>query len=83
MTKSAAIEAFEICMIVSAVTVASGAWGSALAGMALALLGTGCVGIVAKGTLQHVPEVDLKLWTGVLLSSIGLWWLYEASVNWP
>lgn len=83
MTKSAAIEAFEICMIVSAVAVASGAWGSALAGMTVALLGTGCLVIVAKGTLQHVPEVDFKLWTGVLLSSIGLWWLYEGLVNWP
>jgi uncharacterized membrane protein len=29
MTKSAAIEAFEICMIVSALAAASGAWGSA------------------------------------------------------
>lgn len=83
MTKSAAIEAFEICMIVSALAVASGAWGSPLAGMTVALLGTGCLVIVAKGTLQHVPEVDFKLWTGALLLSIGLWWLYEGSMNWP
>lgn len=83
MTKSAAIEAFEICMIVSALAVVSGAWGSALAGMAAALLGTGCLVIAAKGALQHVPEVDFKLWTGVLLSSIGLWWLYEGLVHWP
>lgn len=83
MTKSAAIEAFEICMIVSALAVASGAWGSPLTGMTVALLGTGCLVIVAKGTLQHVPEVDFKLWTGALLLSIGLWWLYEGSMNWP
>jgi uncharacterized membrane protein len=77
MTKSAAIEAFEICMIVSALAVASEAWSAALAGMAVALLGTGCVVVVLKGKLQHVPEVDFKLWTGASLSMIGLWWLYE------
>lgn len=83
MTKSAAIEAFEICMIVSALAIASEAWGSALAGMGVALLATGCLVIGVKGTLRHVPEVDFKLWTGVLLSSIGLWWLYKGLVNWP
>ena len=83
MIKSAAIEAFEICMIVSALAVASGAWGSALTGMTVALVATGWLVIVAKGKLQRVPEVDFKLWTGVLLSSIGLWWVYEGLVNWP
>ncbi|MFY4729333.1 hypothetical protein [Nitrospira sp. BLG_2] len=83
MTKSAAIEAFEICMIVSALAVASQAWGSALAGMAVALLGTGCFVMVLKGKVQHVPEVEFKLWTGALLSAIGLWWIYEGLMNWP
>jgi Ca2+/H+ antiporter, TMEM165/GDT1 family len=83
MTKSAVIEAFEICMIVSALAVASGAWGSALTGMAVALVGTGCLVPVLKGKLQHVPEVDFKLWTGALLSVLGLWWLYEGAANWP
>ena len=83
MTKSAAIEAFEICMIVSALAVASEAWGSALAGMAVALLGTGCLVIILQGELQQVPEVDFKLWTGALLSSIGIWWIYEGLANWP
>ena len=83
MTKSAAIEAFEICMIVSALAVASGAWGSALAGTTGALLGTGGLVLVLKGKLQHVPEVDFKLWTGALLASIGFWWFYEGLVSWP
>lgn len=83
MTKSAAIEAFEICMIVSALAVASGAWGSALTGMTVALVTTGCLVIVGKGRLQRVPEVDFKLWTGVLLASIGLWWVYEGLAHWP
>lgn len=39
-------------------------WGSALAGMTVALVGTGCLVIVAKGELQRVPEVAFKLWTG-------------------
>lgn len=40
-------------------------WGSALAGMTVALVGTGCLVIVAKGELQRVPEVAFKLWTVV------------------
>ena len=83
MTKSAAIEAFEICMIVSALAVASQAWGSALVGMAVALLATGCLVMALKGTVQSVPEVDFKLWTGALLSVIGLWWTYEGVMKWP
>lgn len=83
MTKSAAIEAFEICMIISALAVASEAWGSALAGMAVALLATGCLVIVLEGKMQDVPEVDFKLWTGMLLSVIGLGWLYEGVMKWP
>jgi uncharacterized membrane protein len=51
--------------------------------MIVALVATACLVIVAKGTLQHVPEVDFKLWTGVLLSSIGIWWFYEGLVRWP
>ncbi len=83
MTKSAALEAFEICMIVSALAVASQAWGSALAGMAVALLATGGLVMALKGKVQSVPEVDFKLWTGALLSMIGLWWLYEGAMKWP
>jgi uncharacterized membrane protein len=83
MTKSAAIEAFEICMVVSALAVASEAWSSALAGMTVALLATGCVIIALEGKVQHVPEVDFKLWTGALLSVIGLWWLCEGVMKWP
>lgn len=82
MTKSAAIEAFEICMIVSVLAVTSGAWGSALAGMGVALLGTEGLVLIVKGKLQRVPEVDFKLWTGALLASIGFWWLYEGLANW-
>ena len=51
--------------------------------MTVALVATGCLVIVAKGKLQRVPEVDFRLWTGVLLSSIGLWWVYEGLVHWP
>jgi uncharacterized membrane protein len=29
------------------------------------------------GKLQDIPEVSIKLWTGVLLSAIGLLWLWE------
>lgn len=82
MTKSAAIESFAICMFISALAVPSGVRGSALAGMTVTLVATGYLVVVARDGLQRVSEVDLKLWTGVLLSSIGPWWVYEGLVNW-
>lgn len=83
MTKSAAIEAFEICMIVSALAVASGGVGFRLGGDDRGVGGDRVPGDRCKSKLQRVPEVDFKLWTGVLLSSIGLRWVYEGLVHWP
>ncbi|HJU06281.1 MAG TPA: hypothetical protein VJ692_14125 [Nitrospiraceae bacterium] len=82
MTKSAAVEGFEICLIVSALALASGAWVSALAGTLVALLATVGLVVALKGKLQSVPEVSLKLWTGVLLSVIGMFWIVEGLEKW-
>jgi len=82
MTKSAAIEGFEVCMIVTAMSLASGAWRSALTGALLALIAT-VVGIFTiNDKLQHVPELSLKLWAGVILSMIGVFWVFEALEKW-
>jgi uncharacterized membrane protein len=77
MAKSAAVEAIEICMIVSALALGSGAWMPAVGGAVLALAATTSLVVVLKGKLRHVPAVTVKLWTGVLLSAIGAFWIYE------
>jgi uncharacterized membrane protein len=81
-TKSAAVEGFEICMIVSALALASGAWISALAGAFLALIATLGLVVLLHGRLRSVPEVALKFWSGLLLLGIGAFWIYEGLRNW-
>ncbi len=82
MTKSAAIEGFEVCMIVTAMALASGNWLSALVGAFMALLATVSVVFSLHGKLQRVPDVSLKLWAGVVLSMIGMFWVYEGLEKW-
>ena len=50
---------------------------SALGGAMAALLATIGTGLLLHGRLRAIPEVSLKLWTGVLLSVIGLLWVQE------
>jgi uncharacterized membrane protein len=82
MTKSAAVEGFEICLIVSGLALASGALLSALAGSLVALVATVGLVFAIKGHLQHVPEVSFKLWAGVILSAIGAFWIFEGLEKW-
>jgi len=82
MTKSAAVEGFEVCMIVTAMALASGAWLSALAGAVMALIATVSVVFSLHGKLQRVPEVSMKLWAGAVLSMIGMFWVYEGLEKW-
>jgi len=58
-------------MILTALSLASGAWLSALTGGFLALIATVGMVSILHGKLQHVPELTLKLWAGgiVLLQS--------------
>lgn len=80
MTKSAAVEGFEVCLIVFPLAMATGAWMSALSGTLAALLAASGLVFLLHGKLHDVPEVSIKLWTGVLLSAIGLYWLWEGAV---
>lgn len=77
MTKSAAVEGFEVCLIVIGLAITSSTWSSALTGAALALITT--LGLVAllHGRLQKIPEVALKFWAGVILSLVGFLWIFE------
>jgi len=84
MTKSSALEALEVAIVVVTLGLASGAWSEALLGTALALLLTVGVVAVLHGHLLKVPEVLLKLGAGVMLMAFGTFWLGEgAGVVWP
>lgn len=84
MTKSSALEALEVAIVVVTLGLASGAWSDALLGTALALLLTVGVVAVLHGHLLKVPEVLLKLGVGVMLMAFGTFWLGEgAGVVWP
>lgn len=79
MTKSAALEAFEVAVVVITLGLASGAWYEALGATLLSLvLSVGLVGILHRYLLR-VPEVLIKLGAGILLCTLGTFWLGEGS----
>ncbi len=82
MTKSAAVESFEVCMIVSAIALPARDWVSAVAGAAAALVATLGLVFALHGSLRRVPEVALKFWAGLLLAGIGGFWGYEGVSGW-
>ncbi len=84
MTKSSALEALEVAIVVVTLGLGSGAWSEAFLGTGLALLLTVGVVAVLHGHLLKVPEVLLKLGAGVMLMAFGTFWLGEgAGVVWP
>jgi uncharacterized membrane protein len=48
----------------------------------VALLATAGLVFALQGKLQNVPEVSFKLWTGVILSAIGAFWIVEGVGKW-
>ncbi len=84
MTKSSALEALEVAIVVITLGLPSGAWSEAELGAALALLLTVAVVVLLHGHLQKVPEVFLKLTSGIMLMSFGTFWLGEGvGFEWP
>jgi uncharacterized membrane protein len=84
MTKSAAIEALEVALVVVTLGLASRAWNEALFGALLALLLTIAIIAVLHGYLVKVPDVFLKLGAGIMLLSYGTFWLGEGlGLAWP
>jgi uncharacterized membrane protein len=81
MLKSAVIEAVEILVVVFPVAAATSAWGPVLLGVACGIVAVAIGGLLLHGRLERVPEVLLKLWTGVLLLALGLWWLVELALS--
>jgi uncharacterized membrane protein len=81
MLKSAVIEAIEILIVVFPVAAATSAWGPVLLGVACGIVAVAVGALLMHGQLKRVPEVLLKLWTGVLLLALGLWWLAELALE--
>jgi Ca2+/H+ antiporter, TMEM165/GDT1 family len=84
VTKSAALEAFEVALAVVALGLASNAWSEALWGTSLALFLTVGATLLLHGHMQRVPDVVIKLSAGVMLLSFGSFWLGEGlGLEWP
>jgi Ca2+/H+ antiporter, TMEM165/GDT1 family len=77
MTKSAALEALEVAIIVVTLGLASGAWYEALAATCAALVSATVLVFILHPYLVKIPEVLIKLVAGILLSSLGTFWLGE------
>jgi uncharacterized membrane protein len=84
MTKSAALETFEVALIVITIGLSSMAWVEALSGASLALALTVGLVVVLHGYLQRLPDVLIKLGAGLVLLTLGTYWLVEGlGIKWP
>ncbi len=84
MTKCAALETFEVALIVITIGLSSRAWLEALSGASIALAATIVLVICLHGYLRRLPDVFLKLGAGLMLLSLGTFWLFEGlGFKWP
>jgi Ca2+/H+ antiporter, TMEM165/GDT1 family len=61
----------------------NGVWAASVAALA-ALVIVGAVGVVVHRPLARVPENQLKLTVGIMLTSFGTFWAGEGlGVDWP
>jgi uncharacterized membrane protein len=77
MAKSAILETFEVAILVVTLGVASGAWYESLVGTAIAFVFSVLIVTVLHKYLSNVPEVLIKLGSGILLGGLGTFWLGE------
>ncbi|WP_414575206.1 COG4280 domain-containing protein [Anabaena sp. CCY 9402-a] len=77
MTKSVALEALEIFVIVITLGLATSAWYEAIAATGLALLLSLVSVVFLHPYLVKLPEVLIKLGAGIMLSAMGTFWLGE------
>ncbi|MGD1904301.1 MAG: COG4280 domain-containing protein [Geitlerinemataceae cyanobacterium] len=84
MAKSAALEAFEVAVIAVTLGMASGAWGEVLGAVGVACVGSIVVVAALHAYLLKVPDVLIKLGTGIVLLALGTFWLGEGlGWEWP
>jgi uncharacterized membrane protein len=79
MTKSAALEAFEVAVVVITLGLVSQAWYEALGATLLSLLSSIVLVAFLHRYLLNVPDVFIKLGAGILLCTLGTFWLGEGS----
>ena len=77
MAKSAILETFEVAILVVTLGLASGSWYESIAGTAIALIFAVSIVTVLHKYLLNVPEVLIKLGSGILLGGLGTFWLGE------
>jgi Ca2+/H+ antiporter, TMEM165/GDT1 family len=83
MTKSALLETLEIAILVVTLGLASGAWYESIAGTAIALGLAVAIVTVLHSYLLNIPEVLIKLGSGILLAALGTFWLGEGlKIDW-
>jgi Ca2+/H+ antiporter, TMEM165/GDT1 family len=83
MAKSAILETFEVAILVVTLGLASGAWYESLAGTAIALVFAIAIVTVLHNYLLNIPEVLIKLGSGLLLAALGTFWLGEGlKIDW-
>ena len=75
------MEGLEIVLIVAALAVTNplAGFGAAI----LSILTVTAVGVAVRGPLNRVPENAMKLFVGVMLTGIGMFWFGEAFITWP
>ncbi|MBP0016718.1 MAG: hypothetical protein J7647_04075 [Cyanobacteria bacterium SBLK] len=77
VTKSALLETLEIAILVITLGLASQSWSEAIGGAIAALLLSIIIIAILHNYLSNIPEVLIKLGAGVLLISLGTFWLGE------
>jgi uncharacterized membrane protein len=74
----------EVVMIVITLGASSGHLALAALAAAAAVVVVGTAGFVVARQLSEVPENSMKLAVGVMLTSLGVFWVGEgAGVHWP
>lgn len=77
MGKSSVVEAAEILLVVIPVAAATAAWTQVVLGVAAGITVVSVAALALHGQLKKIPEVKLKLAIGLVLTALGLSWLWD------